>query len=92
MADKIIPPALKLWLVFLFVFLLLDYGTVPSILLGALAGLAGGTVRAWWITPGGEPTRSLELPATLRQLSKRQLPLKNLFRRSGDERVPRARR
>jgi hypothetical protein len=91
-ADKIIPPALKLWLAFLFVFLLLDYGIVPSILLGALAGLAGGTIQAWWITPGGEPTRSLEIPATLRQLSKRQLPLKNLFRRSGGERVPRARR
>jgi len=91
-ADKIIPPALKLWLAFLFVFLLLDYGIVPSILLGALAGLAGGTIQAWWITPGGEPTRSLEIPATLRQLSKRPLPLKNLFRRSGGERVPRARR
>lgn len=92
MADKIIPPALKLWLAFLFVFWLLDYGVVPSILLGALAGFAGGTIQAWWITPGGEPTNSLELPATLRRLSKRQLPLKNFFRRSGNERVPRVRR
>ncbi|MBE9139285.1 hypothetical protein IQ254_19130 [Nodosilinea sp. LEGE 07088] len=92
MVDKIIPPALKIWLVFLFVFLLLDYGVVSSILLGAIAGFAGGTINAWWITLGGEPTTTLEIPASLRQFSRKQLPLKNLFRRDGRQRVPRARR
>ncbi|HSM83287.1 MAG TPA: hypothetical protein VLS96_16500 [Nodosilinea sp.] len=91
MADKIIPPAFKLWLAFLFVFLLLGYGVVASILLGAVAGFAGGTIVAWWSTPGGVPTTTLELPS-LRQLSPSQLPLRNLFRRGGRERVPRARR
>ena len=92
MADKIIPPAFKIWLTFLFLFLLLGYGIVPSILLGALAGLAGGTLRAWWITPGGEPTTTLELPAGLRQLNPRRLPLGNLFRRGRTQRLPRVRR
>jgi hypothetical protein len=90
--DKIVPPALKLWLFFLFAFLLLNYGVVPSILLGALAGFAGGTIVAWWTTPGGEPTTTLALPTTLRRLSPNQLPLRNLFRRGRTERVPRARR
>ncbi|MGB3310007.1 MAG: hypothetical protein WBG32_22790 [Nodosilinea sp.] len=92
MADKIIPPALKIWLVFLFLFLLLGYEVVPSILLGAIAGLAGGTIQAWWITPGGEPTTTLELPASLRRLDPKRLPLGNLFRRGRSQRVPRARR
>lgn len=92
MADKIIPPALKLWLVFLFVFLLLDYGVVPSIVLGAIAGFAGSTINAWWITPGGEPTTPLELPASLRQLNPKRLPLGNFFRRGSSPRLPRARR
>ncbi|WOD41965.1 hypothetical protein [Nodosilinea sp. E11] len=92
MADKIIPPALKIWLAFLFLFLLLDYGIVPSILLGALAGFAGGTIRAWWTTPGGEPTTTLELPASLRQLNPRRLPLGNLLGRRSTQRLPRARR
>ncbi|WP_017298072.1 hypothetical protein [Nodosilinea nodulosa] len=92
MADKIIPPAFKIWLVFLFLFLLLGYGVVPSILLGAVAGFAGGTIQAWWMTPGGEPTTTLELPASLRQLNPRRLPLGNLLRRGGSPRVPRPRR
>lgn len=89
MADKIIPPALKIWLAFLFIFLLLGYGVVPSILLGAVAGFAGGTINAWWMTPGGEPTTALELPAPLRQLNPRRLPLGNFLRRSGTQRLPR---
>lgn len=89
MADKIIPPALKIWLVFLFIFLLLGYGVVPSILLGAVAGFAGGTINAWWMTPGGEPTTTLELPASLRQLNPRRLPLGNFFRRGGTQRLRR---
>ncbi|MGB3201425.1 MAG: hypothetical protein WBA99_11005 [Nodosilinea sp.] len=92
MADKIIPPALKIWLAFLFLFLLLGYDVVPSILLGAIAGFAGGTIQAWWMTPGGEPTTTLELPARLRQLDPKRLPLGNFFRRGGSPRVPRARR
>jgi hypothetical protein len=91
-ADKIIPPALKIWLAFLFLFLLLGYEVVPSILLGAIAGFAGGTIQAWWITPGGEPTTTLELPVSLRQLNPKRLPLGNFFRRGRSQRVPRARR
>jgi hypothetical protein len=91
--DKIVPPAFKLWLAFLFIFLLLGYDVVPSILLGAVAGFAGGTMIAWWATPGGEPTSTLELPASLRQLNPSQLPLRNFFRRGGTQpREPRARR
>jgi hypothetical protein len=91
--DKIVPPALKLWLAFLFLFLVLGYGVVPSIVLGAIAGFAGGTMVAWWATPGGEPTSALELPAPLRQLSPSQIPLRNFFRRGGSQqRLPRARR
>ncbi|WP_035990683.1 hypothetical protein [Leptolyngbya sp. KIOST-1] len=92
MADKIIPTAFKIWLAFLFLFLLLGYEVVPSILLGAVAGFAGGTIHAWWITPGGEPTTALELPASLRQLNPKRLPLGNFFGRSRSPRVPRARR
>jgi hypothetical protein len=53
--DKIVPFALRLWLGFLFVFLLLGYAVVPSVIFGAIGGLAGSTVHAWWTTPGGEP-------------------------------------
>lgn len=55
MTDKIFPVALKLWLGFLVAFLLLGYAIAPSIIFGAIAGFAGGTVAAWWQTPGGEP-------------------------------------
>jgi hypothetical protein len=93
MIDKIIPPAFKLWLVFLFTFLLLGYDVVPSILLGVVAGFAGGTVIAWWHTPGGEPTTTLELPASLKQFDPTQLPLGRFFRRgSNRQRTPRTRR
>ncbi|NJL44590.1 MAG: hypothetical protein HC922_00220, partial [Leptolyngbyaceae cyanobacterium SM2_3_12] len=54
MVDKIVPPALQIWLVFLFIFLLLGYGVLPSIFFGAVAGLAGGTLSAWWKTPVAE--------------------------------------
>ncbi len=56
-ADKIFPVALRLWLVFLFLFLLMGYAIAPSILFGAVGGFAGGFVSAWWQTPGGEPKR-----------------------------------
>ncbi len=69
MADKEKPAAslnrsegvaagLKLWLLFLVGFLLLEYPVLLSILLGAMAGLAGGLVVAWWRTE--EPDRPLE--------------------------------
>jgi hypothetical protein len=91
--DKIVPPAFKLWLLFLGLFLLLGYGVVPSILFGALAGFAGGTIHAWWSTPGGEPSSPLELPASLRRLSPTQLPLRKFFRQDRrPERTPRVRR
>jgi hypothetical protein len=97
MVDKIVPPAFKLWLGFLAVFLLLGYGVVPSILLGAIAGFAGGTIAAWWATPGGEPKSTMELPSPIRQFGRSiratpsRLPFKNLFDR-GHQRTPRARR
>jgi hypothetical protein len=61
-ADKIIPMALKIWLLFLFLFLLLGYGVLFSIVFGAIAGFAAGMIHAWWITPGGEPTATLPEP------------------------------
>lgn len=39
---------LKLWLFFLLSFVLLGYSVPLSILLGAIAGLAGGWIIAWW--------------------------------------------
>ncbi|NMF82202.1 hypothetical protein [Nodosilinea sp. P-1105] len=83
MADKIIPRALKIWLGFLFVFLLLDYGIIPSIGFSAIAGIAGGTIGAWWITPGGEP-RNLDLPEPIRRFGRqiRQTPNWLPFRQS----------
>ena len=53
MVDKIVPTALKIWLAFIFIFLLLGYEIIPSIAFGAVAGFAGGTIQAWWTTPGG---------------------------------------
>jgi energy-converting hydrogenase Eha subunit A len=60
--DKIFPVALKAVAgISMLAFLLLGYEIVPSIIFGAIAGLAGGTVSAWWQTPGGaaRPTHSL---------------------------------
>jgi hypothetical protein len=97
MVDKIIPPALKIWLGFLFGFLLLGYAILPSILFGAIAGLAGGTIWAWWITPGGEP-KEMELPTPLRQFGRQirktpeRLPFKHLFERNTPKRYSRRER
>lgn len=55
MADRIIPVALRLWLLFLLILWLLGYGVALSIVFGAIGGFAGGTVTAWWQTPGGLP-------------------------------------
>jgi len=92
--DRIVPPALRFWLLFLLIFLVLGYGILPSIGFGAIAGLSAGILRAWWITPGGEPT-NLELPAPIRQFSRqlRQNPsgFPSLFRRP-ERRYPGPRR
>ncbi|MDV3353422.1 hypothetical protein D0962_13000 [Leptolyngbyaceae cyanobacterium CCMR0082] len=55
MTDLIVPAALRIWLVFLLVFVLLGYPVTVSILFGAVGGFAGGLVSAWWYAPGGEP-------------------------------------
>jgi hypothetical protein len=69
-ADKIFPVALRLWLVFLFLLLLLGYAIIPSIVLGAIGGLAGGMVSAWWQTPGGEPQPEAEIQSASNPLGK----------------------
>jgi hypothetical protein len=98
MTDKIFPVALRLWLVFLFAFLLLGYEIVPSILFGAIGGFAGGLVSAWWQPPGGEPAPDVE-PTPLDKLGDRlrpqqvqgRLPFLKLFTRR-DRRYPGSRR
>lgn len=55
MTDLIVPSALRIWLVFLLVFILLGYPVTVSILFGAVGGFAGGVVAAWWNALGGEP-------------------------------------
>jgi hypothetical protein len=93
--DKIFPVALKLWLVFLLAFLLLGYEIVPSIIFGAIAGLAGGTVSAWWQTPGGAPAPPTTEPNALNKLGEKlnpsqvqnRLPFLKLFTRR-DRRYP----
>lgn len=96
MIDKIIPTALRLWLGFLFLFLLLGYSAVPSVVFSAIAGFAGGMIAAWWITPGGEPTLT-ELPESIRQIGRRikenpsRLPFLRLFNRH-DRRYSRPKR
>jgi hypothetical protein len=99
--DKIVPFALRLWLGFLFVFLLLGYAVVPSVIFGAIGGLAGSTVHAWWTTPGGEPKPVESTPAAnpLDKLGERikpqrwqgRVPFLRLFTRR-DQRLGRSRR
>ena len=86
MVDKIVPPALKLWLAFIFIFLLIGYDIIPSIAFGAIAGFAGGMIQAWWTTPGGVPTRT-ELPEPIRQFSRqiRETPSRLPFWRGGTQ-------
>ena len=69
MADKIIPAALRIWLAFLLLFLLLRFSIVSSIVFGAIAGLAGGMISAWWTTLGGEPTAPI-LPEPIRRIGR----------------------
>ncbi len=55
MADRIVPAALRAWLLFLLLFIVLGYPVGFSILFGAAGGFAWGTVSAWWSIPGGVP-------------------------------------
>ena len=55
MTDLIVPAALRIWLVFLLIFVLLGYSVTASILFGVVGGFAGGLVSAWWDALGGEP-------------------------------------
>lgn len=71
MTDKLVPVALRLWLLFLLAFVLLGYAVVPSILFGAVGGFAGGLISAWWSTPGGEPTPAQQAPSALEKLGGR---------------------
>lgn len=79
MTDKIVPAALKLWLVFLLVLIVLGYSVVTSILFGAIGGFAGGMVTAWWKTKGGEPRTP--------QIAQRVDKMKQRIRKTG-ERIP----
>ncbi|MGF1457515.1 MAG: hypothetical protein ACFBSG_00655 [Leptolyngbyaceae cyanobacterium] len=74
MTDKIFPVALKLWLGFLLAFILLGYEIAPSILFGAIAGFAGGTVAAWWQTPGGVPPETDSAPSPLNKIGEKLQP------------------
>ena len=58
MADLIIPAAIRTWLVFLLIFIVLGYSTSFSLLFGAIGGLAGGVVTGWWQIKGGAPESS----------------------------------
>lgn len=64
MADLIIPAALRLWLVFLLVFVLLKYPVPFSILFGAIGGFAGGLLSAWSQVKGGAPQTPKDIPPT----------------------------
>lgn len=59
---------LQLWLFFLLSFVLLQYPVPLSILLGAIGGLAGGLVVAWWyskdVPPPPSPQGTDEKPET----------------------------
>lgn len=58
MADLIIPAALRIWLIFLLIFIFLEYPVPFSITFGAIGGIAGGIVSAWWQMKGGSPNPS----------------------------------
>lgn len=70
------PIALRLWLVFLLSLVLFGYSVPFSILVGAVGGMAGGWVVAWWsskdkpINPSSESEDELEAaPVKLSGLS-----------------------
>lgn len=70
------PVALRLWLVFLLSLVLFGYSVPFSIVVGAVGGIAGGWVVAWWnskeksINPSSESEDELEeVPVKLSGLS-----------------------
>lgn len=73
MIDKIIPAALRLWLLFLFSFLFLGYSVIPSVVFGGIGGLASGIISAWWQTKGGIPQPTTAPPA-LKKISGKLRP------------------
>lgn len=68
MADLIIPAFLLNWLFFLIVFYALGYSPSFSILFGAIGGLSGGLVTAWWQVKGGVPASPEALRGQRREL------------------------
>lgn len=58
MVDDGFTAALKLWLIFLVVFFLLGYPAVFSIMLGAIAALAGKTIVTYWTTRDQTPPKA----------------------------------
>ncbi|MEM9979253.1 MAG: hypothetical protein AAF808_16615 [Cyanobacteria bacterium P01_D01_bin.2] len=68
MTDLIVPAALRIWLAFLLLFVLLGYSVAASIIFGAVGGFAGGLVSAWWIVPGGAPAPADEKAASFLRL------------------------
>ncbi|MEL6939237.1 MAG: hypothetical protein AAFO84_08590 [Cyanobacteria bacterium J06598_1] len=65
MADLLIPAAVRTWLIFLLVFIFLGYDVSFSIFFGAIGGLAGGLISAWWQIKGGAPSAGFNgLPPT----------------------------
>lgn|GEM_PF-690012 len=62
MADLIIPATLRIWIIFIFVFILLGYSPPFSIVFAGIGGLAGGIASAWWQVKGGAPSQPQDRP------------------------------
>ena len=91
MTDLIVPVAIRSWLVFLLIFRFLGYTTFFSILFGAVAGFAAGTVSAWWQVKGGDPLPPKE-PGTSEKGLIDQLPQLPRWRMQTERRDLRRRR
>lgn len=97
MIDKIVPTALRIWLIFLLLLLLLGYSVFSSIFFGAIAGLSSGIINAWWTTMGGEPTAPV-LPEPIRRFGNRlresqpRLPIIRSLARQEQRRITRPKR
>ncbi|NEQ33185.1 MAG: hypothetical protein F6K04_19670 [Leptolyngbya sp. SIO4C5] len=94
MVDKAIPAGLKIWLAFLLALLVVGYDVIPSILFGAVGGVAGGILSAWWQTPGGVPAPGSENPLrrVQRRLKERSSRLRLPFGQQDLQRSQRPRR
>lgn len=69
MTDKIVPLALRFWLMFLLLFLVLGYSVLTCIIFGAVGGFAASTASVWWRAKGGEPVTGL-IPDPIRQFGR----------------------